>query len=572
MKSFPVAERELRVASRRRGTYWVRFGAAAGAITSAAIGFMAMMRERPSEQGQVLFIALSILGFVYALLSGVLTTSDCVSEEKREGTLGLLFLTDLRGYDVVAGKMAASAVRAVLGMMSIIPVIAVPVMMGGVSGQAVWDMALVLFNTLFLSLSMGVLVSVLSRDARHAVGGTLAALLLVLVLVPVLRWFLLEYVLPSVPVVNGNTMGRLGWMLMSNPAVLLALAIERLLRGAAAAKDLFWISLAVQHVLAWVCLLAACWVLPRAWQVRSESDRVRSMTKREVGVGSQERVRAGILDTHPFGWMVMRERRTVVFTWLGLAVIVGVWYWGFWEMKEEWLHAAVGLVTTFFAAFWLKMRVASTSCRHLHEHRRSGALELVLCTPLQPPEILEGNLAGIRRQFAGPAVAVALGAILLLALALGVNRAGGGGSDEVEVAWVLWVGLALMALDLWALSWTGMWLGLRNARYIRAYGATLFLVLGLPWILFVVTLVLVGVLSEVLDLFPAMDPTGTLLLAWWAVLSVGVDLLFALRARRRLRRDLPSMALDHYGSGFSVAEVSPKGSALERTVGGAGKE
>lgn len=571
MKSFPVAERELRVASRRRGTYWVRFGAAAGAITAATIGFMAMMRERSSEQGQVLFITLSILGFLYALVSGVLTTSDCVSEEKREGTLGLLFLTDLRGYDVVVGKMTSSGVRAVLGMMSIIPVIAIPVIMGGVSGQALGCMALVLFNTLFLSLSLGVLVSVWSRDARHAVGGTLAALMLVLVLVPVLRWVLLEYVLPSQPPVTGSSMGRLGWMLMINPAVLLALAVERLVRGAAAAMDLFWLALAVQHALAWLCLAAACWILPRAWQVRPELDRARSRTGTDgEGVAAErEGERAAILDTQPFAWMVVRERRTVVFTWLGLAVILGVWYWGYWELKDEWLNVAVGLFTAFSAAFWLKMRVASTACRHLHEHRRSGALELVLCTPLQPPEVLAGNLAGLRRQFALPTIVVALGAGLLLVVAMWSSRTMG---EEVEVVWAFAVGLAMMALDLWALSWTGMWLGLRNARYTRAYAMTLFLVLGLPWILFVVSLVVMGVLGDVLDLFPTLEPTATLLLTWWTVLSVGIDLWFALRARRRLRRDLPALAFDHYGAGPSDAAVAASGLIPEAATAGIGKE
>jgi ABC-type transport system involved in multi-copper enzyme maturation permease subunit len=547
VKSFPIAERELRVASRRRGTYWIRFAAAAGAISAAAVGFLAMMRERPAEQGQVLFIALAILGFVYALLSGVLTTSDCVSEEKREGTLGLLFLTDLRGHDVVAGKLTASSVRAVLGLMSILPIIAVPVMMGGVSGEAIWSTALALFNTLFLSLALGVLVSALTRDARHAVGGTLAALMTILILVPLLRWLLLEYVLPASSAPTGRPLGRLGWMLLTNPAVLLASGIERLLRGPAASAQVFWISLAVQHVMAWACVLAACVILPRSWQVGSESTGggAGSASSKAEDPGAR-RARASILDAHPFAWMVLRERRTVWFTWLGLAVIVGVWFWGYWEMKDEWVHAAMGIITSFMAAFWLKLRLASVACRHLHEHRRAGALELVLSTPLQPRAILQGHLAGLRQQFLAPAIAVAMGAALLLALALGSDR---GGGDSLEVICAFVVGLVLVGVDLWALSWVGMWQGMRNARYIRAYGTTLFLVLATPWCAFVVSLVLVGVLAEGLDLFPTLDPTAMLLLAWWTVLSVGTDLGMALRARRLLRRDLPSMAVDHYGVG-----------------------
>ena len=55
-----------------------------------------------------LFWGLTGSAVFYCLLSGVWFTADCLSEEKREGTLGLLFLTDLKGYDVVFGKLVAT--------------------------------------------------------------------------------------------------------------------------------------------------------------------------------------------------------------------------------------------------------------------------------------------------------------------------------------------------------------------------------------------------------------------------------------------------------------------------------
>ena len=66
-----------------------------------------------------------------------------------------------------------------------------------------------------------------------------------------------------------------------------------------------------------------------------------------------------------------------------------------------------------------------------------------------------------------------------------------------------------------------------------------------------------GVLAEVLDLFPTLDPTAMMMLVWWTVLSVGTDLGLALRARRLLQRDLPALALDHYGSGQTAPSPRP---------------
>ena len=40
--------------------------------------------------GQLIFAPLNSLAFLYCLLAGVCKTADCLSEEKREGTLGKL--------------------------------------------------------------------------------------------------------------------------------------------------------------------------------------------------------------------------------------------------------------------------------------------------------------------------------------------------------------------------------------------------------------------------------------------------------------------------------------------------
>ena len=67
-----------------------------------------MQTAAPSTMGMSLFYTLSSFTFFYCAMSGIWVTSDCISEEKGEGTLGLLFLTDLKGYDVVFGKLAAT--------------------------------------------------------------------------------------------------------------------------------------------------------------------------------------------------------------------------------------------------------------------------------------------------------------------------------------------------------------------------------------------------------------------------------------------------------------------------------
>ena len=96
MTLLPIVARELRVASRRAATYWTRFTFALLAILVGSFAWAILFRQSPRETGYSLFICLAVIAYIYSLISGALATADCVSEEKREGTLGLLFLTDLR--------------------------------------------------------------------------------------------------------------------------------------------------------------------------------------------------------------------------------------------------------------------------------------------------------------------------------------------------------------------------------------------------------------------------------------------------------------------------------------------
>ena len=165
MTFLPIVERELIEASRRRGTYWIRLVAAAVGVLIGGFMMVVMRRERPGELGQALLIATASAVYLYCLFVGVFRTADCLSEEKREGTLGLLFLTDLKGYDIVFGKLAASSLNAFYGILAIFPVMAIPLLLGGVTLSEFWRIVIVAVNTLFFSLATGMFCSAISREA-----------------------------------------------------------------------------------------------------------------------------------------------------------------------------------------------------------------------------------------------------------------------------------------------------------------------------------------------------------------------------------------------------------------------
>ncbi len=182
MTFLPIVERELRIAARRRFTWWSRIVAAAFALL--IFGLMqglAMAAGGLFSAGQIEFTILSRLAFIFACFAGVFLTSDSISEEKREGTLGLLFLTDLRGYDVVLGKWSSQTLRAFYAVLAAFPMLALPLLAGGVTGREFALTLLVVVNTLFFSLAAGLLVSTISWDYTKAISGTAVVILLFLI-------------------------------------------------------------------------------------------------------------------------------------------------------------------------------------------------------------------------------------------------------------------------------------------------------------------------------------------------------------------------------------------------------
>src|SRR6266496_2523593 len=103
MTFLPIVERELRVAARKRSTFRVRIVAALVALILGG-GFLVLTLVGNSgfsatSLGKGLFATLTWPSLAASLSAGLFFTSDCLSEEKREGTIGLLFLTDLSGFD-----------------------------------------------------------------------------------------------------------------------------------------------------------------------------------------------------------------------------------------------------------------------------------------------------------------------------------------------------------------------------------------------------------------------------------------------------------------------------------------
>lgn len=489
----PIAARELRVASRRRVTFHVRLGMAfVGALL--AFGLLAFTDvTRSSAAGKPLFMVMSVTAFAFALLAGVFLAADAISEEKRDGTLGLLFLTDLNGFDIVAGKLLIVGLNAFLALTTVLPVMAVAWLLGGVTGGEFWRVALALLNTLFLSLAVGLAVSSQARSQARALVATFAVLVGFTAVLGAVD-FGLKAMNASLP-----------WRFVSgaSPVVAFSAAGDLAYR---ASSGRFWSALWAMHLAGWLFLGLAGWLVTRRWQANPEVRQAR-------WAGA---LRRDLLDVNPVTALLVTDRQVRGTVW---AVVVAVLmclllniavggnplmpfaYLPWMSFKANSLPSGLLSLAVTALIVILKTLFAWQACHFFALSRRHGALDPVLSTPLTDDEILGGHWSALRRLFVVPMLLLT-GAVTMAPLVQAVlvnSGAGGSGTifDAEHVgAWGLWLyTMVSLPLELIGIAWLGLWISLTGRRPAWAFAKTTLFAVVLPLLLFCVpNLLLAGVI------------------------------------------------------------------------------
>jgi ABC-type transport system involved in multi-copper enzyme maturation permease subunit len=379
----PIAQRELHVAALKRNTLWVRLAGAGAALLIGGLYFaINTMSGATPGLGRILFSILTSLAFVAAMSAGMFFTSDALSEEKREGTLGLLFLTDLHGYDVVSGKLLAAGLRGFYMLLAALPIAGVTLLMGGVTGAAFWRTCLALVNALFVSLASGLFVSSISREAQRALLATMMALIF---------------------------LGGAGFLIdeltsqhvfrFSSPLF----AFTRATRG----TSVFWETLVVNQIIAWTLLALGCHFVARTWHDKPDKTASKwgsfAHWLKYGDATRRAKLRARLMNMNPITWLTCRERWQAASFWVitGL-LLVPVVAIPFVSSANSRLQLWTGISTTLTLVLYLG--IASQSCRFFVDARKNALLEILLSTPMTGERIVQGQWKAAWRMFGAPLV------------------------------------------------------------------------------------------------------------------------------------------------------------------------
>lgn len=478
MGLLPIIERELRVGARRGKTYWLRVAAAvAAAVICAWVVLWSGAKLPPAQLGKSLFAYLTVLGFAFCLLVGPFITADCISEEKRDGTLGLLFLTELGSHHVVIGKWIATSMGGLYALLAILPSLGLPLLCGGVTPGEYGRVALGVVNAMFFSLSAGMFVSALSREQTKATLGSVALILGITGLVPGLYVFLSAVFL-------GQPLTGTPPLALMSPAYTGVLAGDVAYR---ATPHLYWTSVAVVQGWAWLFLLLTAALLPRLWREDPREKPVAHRWLWRLGytAGWRRRFRRR-LETNPVLALAGRLRWPHLVFWTLVSLVAVNVYWI--AVGSRQVPGATQFHSNFAYALIFTNRVWITvmACHFLLDARRTGALELLLTSPLPVRTLLRGHWRALGSYFFWPVFVIGL---LHVGYVLGnwMQYAGRPGmamaSSQLLPYFIASAASSYVNFltDILALCAVGSWLSVSLRKPALAILLTFGLVILLPW-------------------------------------------------------------------------------------------
>ncbi len=449
-EALPIVARELRVASRRRFTYRVRMAVAL--LGAAQLILAASIPVSSPEAGRLIFWITSGLMILVCGGAGLLLTADSISREKREGTLGLLFLTRLGGADIVLGKLAAGAVSGGSVAFAALPFLAFSLCLGGIAAREFWVMSLLVLFLLAYSLSLGIFISALFRRESIVSLAFCIAMALPLALTPLafMKW---KAIPPLLACLNPFF-----------PAIAFLDQGQRFFTHAVA-KSALW----QQGFLMVMMLLLASIILPWAAILRPARSSAAASSPSRALARIRSASQRELLDSNPVLWFSQRKNHPVALLLLcvGLRFVTS-------SAGATAFEAEVAFVALM--AFLPKLFVLWHASGMMAAERQSGFLEALLTTPISARVVLEGKIRAVRRQLAPT---------LLFALLAQFSTSMSWWAAHGEIppgTTLVFAAMITLLIDVHAAAWIGLWQGLTARDRRRALVLSILWGFVVPWL------------------------------------------------------------------------------------------
>jgi hypothetical protein len=556
MTLLPIIQRELLVRARSRESRRLRLGVALmGALTWLPLWVFPSSLGTPSTVGRQIFNGLVVAAFILCCASCLLT-ADAVGSEQREGTLGLLFLARVKAPDVLLGKLGANGLDALCALAALLPLLMVPVLLGGVTGGEASRKGLALINALGFALAAGLYQSASHRKQFRAAAG---AVILVLVVV----------LLPEIPVLG---FGRRAFWHSLSPLTTMIYADDLSYR---ASRSDYWVSFAAVQAMAWLLLASASLRLRRAVGDTGSGEMTSARVVRRDRRCSAPPIPA---NKNPVEWLVCRQPGLRAAVWTAALATVISQASGFLLFRIPFGSGFGPFVGIFWGLAWGVVQLlcwapfAWAASRYFVEARRTGELEVLLTTPVGAEQVVAGQWRALKRLLFAPLLLIALTTVVQFSLLAHPQWRGGRGQMDASLL-LFMLSLSIqnivqMALCLAALCWLGLWFGLKSSGQAGAIARTLVVGQAIPYAIRMFGVPLMWPFRLFVFGSSGLVPMAYFLVPWLPELLVLLYFVFMIRwARRRLRREFSRVEPGRFpparrpaagSAGFLAREQAPQ--------------
>jgi len=186
----PIFDKELRVSSRRRRNYLLRFAYILllsifilliwySTFDIRSSGSAVYIASRLSQAGRQVITIISWFQFIAAQLIAIVMLSSSVSDEIHTGTLSVLMTTPISSFQIVIGKLLSKLLQLVILLAISLPLLAIVRVLGGVPWNYVISSVCITMTAVMLAGAVSLFLSIIYRYSYAVVLITIVGFLLI---------------------------------------------------------------------------------------------------------------------------------------------------------------------------------------------------------------------------------------------------------------------------------------------------------------------------------------------------------------------------------------------------------
>ena len=415
----PIFDKELRVSSRRRRNYVLRFAYLALLTIFLVLVWLEEVQHsgssvyrisRMARAGQTIIMFIIWFQFLSTQLVAVVMLSTSISDEIYNRTLGLLMTTPINSFQIVMGKLFSKLLQLILLLAISLPLLAIVRVFGGVPWNYVISSLCITLTAVIFVGSLSLFFSIFSRRAYIVIIMTILTLGMIFALIPLLVALFWHSNLQEI--ISEKTLFSI--LFQPNPYAILAFSTEAMMSPRMGGGMPFYswplhcgIMLAVSTVIlaASVSMVRKVALRQATGQINISSRKGRSRKKAVLDPANQQEFTAvpRRVKGPPVIWkeliLPLLGRRKIA-TLIGIFVCLTLLFIAYWLCFKEGILDDEGthmLYAVIFMALGIMFTIIYPATSITSE-KESRSWPLLLTTTIDDRQILFGKFVGILRR------------------------------------------------------------------------------------------------------------------------------------------------------------------------------